>query len=567
MTRTTRQARPNGFLSRFARARDGGVAMMFALALPPITMMAVCGVDIHRASTVRMNLQDALDAAALAAARSSETTDAGIRRVGMAALRANLASYPDVTLREAASYTDFDLNDDGSVHATARVDVNTLVADMFLGDLINVGVESEVFRSNYRVEVALVIDNTGSMANYGRLTAARNAATSLVERLSAAAERSVEDEAVRISLVPFSQTVRVSSGFSSTSNRTSATSLGWVSRSTSHTGSTGETGLFASGQDRFALLDTLQIGWAGCIESRPYPYDVRDTAPSSGNQATMFVPYFSPDSPDRDTFDGRDTTSRNTWRNWYDAGVSDGSVNDYINETPSSGLFTFLGGVLNSVTRLLGLNTGWSTLTKDTGKYVRTNLRSGIGVNLGPNRGCGLVPVQRLTEDYDSITTAISNMQATGTTNIPMGLMWGWHTLSPRAPFADGRPYGEERLQKIIILLTDGDNVNNTSDTPDDSAYTGIGLIWQNRIGVGRDSSSTARRNAMDSRLEELCNNLRNDDIMLYTVGVQVDSRTQTLLSNCATEGDMFYNVSNTAGIEAAFDRIAGSIENLRIAR
>ena len=54
--------RTKGLIGRLARAREGGVAMMFALALPPICMMGVCGVDIHRASTVRAQLQDALDA-------------------------------------------------------------------------------------------------------------------------------------------------------------------------------------------------------------------------------------------------------------------------------------------------------------------------------------------------------------------------------------------------------------------------------------------------------------------------------------------------------------------------
>ena len=425
--------RTKGLIGRLARAREGGVAMMFALALPPICMMGVCGVDIHRASTVRAQLQDALDAAALSAARSNETTDAGIRAVGMRALRANLAAFPDVTLREAASYTDFDLNADGSVVAKAEVDVEALVADMFLGDMMTVGVDSTVFRSNYRVEVALVIDNTGSMGSGGKLEAAQEAAANLVERLAEAAERSVEEEAVRISLVPFSMTVRVHEGFASRSNRSGASALGWLSRSTSHTGSTGETGLFSTGVDRFAILDTLRIGWGGCIESRPYPYDVQDTAPTSGNQSTMFVPYFSPDSPDEDDIPGDNTWQRYSYDNDY--------LNDWQSAVSSSWRFD------NNAHRL----ETWSERLRHSSKYARNRLRSGIGTNLGPNQGCGLEPVVRLTEDYDQVLESIWDMRATGNTNVPMGLMWGWHTLSPRAPFADGRPYGEERLQKIVI--------------------------------------------------------------------------------------------------------------------
>ncbi|HRO34126.1 MAG TPA: pilus assembly protein [Brevundimonas sp.] len=549
--------RLKGFAGRFARARRGNVAMIFALSLPPLILMTLGGVDIHRASTVRVNLQDALDAAALAAARSPYTTNAEISTVGLAALRANLKAYPQITLRE--DQTSFVLNEEGIVVAKSKVDVKALVANIFLppygqfmDDKLPVGAHSEVYRSNKMVEIALVLDNTGSMQGT-KLTNTKTAARDLIDRLAAADARSVEPDAVKIALVPFSMTVRPHAGFSSTGNRTGASNLGWVSRATNHTGSTGATGLFATGQDRFALLDTMQIGWSGCIESRPYPNDVRDTAPSSGNQATMFVPYFAPDSPDRDTF-----PNDSTWRNYsYD--------NDYLDE-PTTSLTGLISNLLSTLTNTLRLQ-AWDRLGKDDSKYVRSRLRSGIGVNLGPNQGCGLEPVMRLTDNYEGLKSAVSRMAATGTTNIPMGLMWGWHALSPNAPYRDGRAYGTERLQKIIILMTDGENVNNTASNPDNSTYTGVGMIWQNRLGVGSSSSGTQRRNAMDSRLEELCVNLRANDVILYTVGVQVDTRTQELLRGCATVPANYFNVSNAGGIGQAFDRIAGAIENLRIAK
>lgn len=546
-----------GFAGRFARARRGNVAMIFALSLPPLILMTLGGVDIHRASTVRVNLQDALDAAALAAARSPYTTSAEIRTVGLNALRANLKAYPEITLRE--DKTTFVLNDEGVVVADSKVDVKALVANIFLppygkfmDDQLPVGAHSEVFRSNKMVEIALVLDNTGSMQGT-KLTNTKTAARDLIDRLAAADARSVEPDAVKISLVPFSMTVRPHSGFTSTGNRSGATGLGWVSRATNHTGSTGSTGLFANGQDRFALLDSMQIGWGGCIESRAYPNDVRDTAPSTANQATMFVPYFSPDSPDRDTF-----PNDSTWRRYsFD--------NDYLDE-PTTSLNGLISNLQNTLTNALRLQ-AWDRLTKDDSKYVKSRLRSGIGVNLGPNQGCGLEPVMRLTDDFSGLKSAVSRMAATGTTNIPMGLMWGWHTLSPNAPYRDGRPYGTDRLQKIIILMTDGENVNNTASNPDNSEYTGVGMIWQDRLGVGSSSSGTQRRNAMDDRLAELCVNLRERDIILYTVGVQVDSRTQDLLRDCATQPANYFNVTNASGIGQAFDRIAGAIENLRIAK
>lgn len=541
---------------RLWRARDGGVAMMFALAMPPMTMMAVCGLDIHRASSVRQSLQDALDAATLAAARSGETTDAGVRTVGMRVLRANLAQFPYVTLNEQVNSTNFDLNADGSVTSYARVAVDTLVAGAFLGDELDVNVDSLVNRStSLRLEVALVIDNTGSMASGGKLDAAQDAAEDLVRTLEDAAANSTEDVPVRISLVPFSQTVRVNAGFGTQNNRTSATAMGWLSRSTSHTGSTGATGLFSSGVDRFQLLDTLRIGWGGCVESRPYPYDVQDTAPSSGNQSTMFVPYFSPDTPDQNTF-----PNDNGWWNYA-------RYNDYIDEptTSLSGLVSNLTGQITNGVQLQA----WERLLKDSTKYTRSRLRSGIGTNLGPNQGCDLEPVVRLTEDFDSIVDSIEDMVATGNTNVPMGLMWGWHTLSPRAPFADGVAYGTEDVQKIVVLLTDGDNVNSTASNPDNSVYSGVGLIWQGRLGTDMDVASSAQRRTdrMDERLLELCENMRDESIVIYTVGVQVSTNSQRLLASCAGSDDQFFNVTSAGGIAAAFDQIVGRINNLRIVR
>src|SRR5690606_32705650 len=122
----------------------------------------------------------------------------------------------------------------------------------------------------------------------------------------------------------------------------------------------------------FELLDTLRIGWGGCVESRPYPYDVRDTAPSASDQSTMFVPYFAPDTPDEDAFSSADRTSRNSWEDYP-------RYNDWINETTS--IASLLSGITSS-NRLSRLESAWSVLTKDSAKYARSRLRSGIGTGL-----------------------------------------------------------------------------------------------------------------------------------------------------------------------------------------
>ena len=546
-----------GRVGRFAgaltRASEGGVAMIFALALPALSLMAVAGIDIHRAATVRMNLQDALDAASLAAARSSEATDAGVRTIGMRALRANLQAYPNTSLIEAAPDTDFQLNDDGTVVATAKANVTTLIANMLLGSTIKVAAASEVTRSSSKVEVALVLDNTGSMAQNGKLTATKTAATDLVNRLEAIADRSSDADAVRVSLVPFSQTVRVISGWSSGTGVSNAAQSGWLTGSNNHTGGTGDYGLFSAGRNRFSMFQTLGEGWDGCVEARPQPYDIRDTAPSNSLEDSMFVPYFAPDQPDRDDYPNDDT-----WQDYRSEG------NNYLNDG-RSGSTSWSPFSSNSAREA-----EWFARLRNVSKYKAT---TGLNSGFGPNKGCDLQPIVRLTTEFDDITDAIDDMTATGNTNVPLGMMWGWHSISPNAPFADGVDYGTRGVQKIVILMTDGENVMSSIDNPNDSSYNGLGYIWQNRLGITSGSNST-RRTRMDNRLEnptagqeDLCTNMKAQGIIIFTIGVQVDTDAQAMLRRCSSGSEYYFNVTSTSGISTAFDRIAGSLESLRISR
>lgn len=535
-----------GFLRRLARARDGGVALVFGLALPPLMMMTVAGVDLHRAATVRSSLQDALDAAALAAARSQYTDAAGVQRIGMASLRANMQNFTGVTLDESA--TSFTLTPERVVIAVARANVDAIIADILLppygqvlDDELPVTASSEVMRSNNRVEVALVLDNTGSMAGT-KLANTKTAAIDLIDRLAAADGRSVEPDAVRISLVPFSFTVRVP-----TDDGQQPT---WMTNSGSHTGGTGATGLFDTAVGRFTLFEQLNTRWAGCVEARPQPYDIRDTEPVTTDLATMFVPYFAPDLPDNVYTDS-------TYRSW--TGLEPNNYLDDGTGFPSS---------VNSTNRAQV----WRDRQARASKYSSTP-RDTLDDGFGPNRDCVIQPMLRLTNDYDALRAGVNAMFAHGNTQVPMGAIWGWHTLSPNAPFGDGRPYGQERLLKIMILMTDGENVLSSNSSPNASTYSAQGYIWQGRLGI-TSGSNAQRRTALDNRLdhptagrEDLCGNMKAQGIIIYTVAVQVDAAAQALMERCATSSDHYFNVTSASAIGAAFDRIAGSIENLRITR
>ncbi|OYX92856.1 MAG: pilus assembly protein TadG, partial [Caulobacter sp. 35-67-4] len=87
------------------RLRDddrGAVAVQFAFLALPIAILAFGLLDMNRISVQRRQLQDAMDAATLMAARSTATTDAALDTVGDAAFAAEMSGL-GLTLTTAST--------------------------------------------------------------------------------------------------------------------------------------------------------------------------------------------------------------------------------------------------------------------------------------------------------------------------------------------------------------------------------------------------------------------------------------------------------------------------------
>lgn len=495
------------WLKSFGGNKRGAIAVQAAFVGTPLIVMTMGAVDIANGSAAKTRLQDALDAAALSAARSSQFTDTGLQTVGSQALAANM-------IGSMATVTSSSFKADGNkVVATAKAKVTPIVAGIWMqGDII-VGAKADVTRSVNKIELALVLDTTGSMKG-SKLTNLKTASKNLIDTLSEAAGRSVETDPVKIAIAPFSMTVKVGTAY-----RNSA----WVDQNGA---APINNQIFSSAANRFTLLNNMGVSWGGCVESRAAPYDVQDTAPSTGTPATLFTPYFAPDEP----------SSGGTYYNSY------------------------LPDVTNS--------SNWQTRQGYVAKYNRapttTGTNNSTGYIYGPNSGCQLSPITRLTDDWEGLKDAVDDMVAVGDTNIPLGLMWGWHLLSPNAPFADGRAYNTPKSTKVVVLMTDGDNTMTSTGNNNASLYNSLGYIWQNRLGI--TSGNTAQRKAaMDARLTTLCNNMKAEKIVIYTVRVEVTSGDSSVLRGCASSNDKFYDVQDASQLTAVFNAIAGSIENLRI--
>jgi len=194
-------------IARFRSDRSGAVALIFALSV--ISLFGIVGfaIDASRAYSLSSRLSAVLDSAALAAAKlldHENATDAQVQERAIAMLNAHLGALhvPGVTLGTPNVIPD---------RANSAVEINVdIVMPTSFAQVIGVpsfsfNRSSKVAFQQQRIELALVLDVTGSMNSGGRLAAMKIAAKNVVDALidPASAVQS------RISLVPYSAAVNV----------------------------------------------------------------------------------------------------------------------------------------------------------------------------------------------------------------------------------------------------------------------------------------------------------------------------------------------------------------------
>jgi len=254
----------------------------------------------------------------------------------------------------------------------------------------------------------------------------------MVELLQDSAETSGDPDSVRISVVPFGQTVRLRAG----DYRIGTNVAGWLVNSTTHATSNqlfryrnATNNTVNQAVNRFQLFDRLGIAWGGCVESRPAPFDVQDTGHSPSQPNSYFIPYFAPDEPD--ATDGNTIGNSNYY--YGNTRYELSTYNNYVNDKAQTSWPTR--------SYRIGENR-FEIAQANTEKYTNPNFHNNRG-SRGPNRGCELSPLLPLTTDFDDVRATIGNLQAAGNTNIPLGLVWGWHTL-----FAECAVLRRVRLQR-----------------------------------------------------------------------------------------------------------------------
>ncbi|MEL7047908.1 MAG: VWA domain-containing protein [Pseudomonadota bacterium] len=528
-------SRAGVFCKSFSRDERGVTAVTFAIGFAAFALAAGIAIDYGRIINDKMRDQRAVDTAVLAAADrlGFDDQDASGKARAEAFYAANRLNNPSSTIEDVT------LNS-STGEVSARTQTNwqaTLLKglDQFfpgIGSDRQISVGATVAKGSGTVELALVLDNSGSMSG-SHIQDLRTAATDLAKTVFAGVEGT---DRVKVGVVPFAASVNVGP-----QNRTAS----WID-----TGGIGPTHSenFAEPRNRFDLFSEVGQSWAGCVEARPNGLDVKDRKPDTGVPKSMFVPMFAPDEP------GEAGSPRS------------GYNNSYLDD--DGGQCQRYDRVCLSYSRR-GNCTSWQTvrLPDDqaqarTCKYFGQNRSGGYG----PNYMCTTQPLLPLNATRSDVEYAISRMQASGNTNIKEGIAWGWRVLSRRAPFTEGRGNRDDNNRKIMIIMTDGENWYNTQSSLNKSVYAAQGYASKGRLGSTYSHAGyTADLNA---KTRAVCDNAKADGVTIYSIAFRLenDPVTQALLSHCASGGDNFFKASNGAALIQSFQNIGREISEVRIA-
>jgi Flp pilus assembly protein TadG len=188
-------------LGSIRRDRRGNVAMMLALAAPVLLMLAGLSVDFAFKMNAKALLQQSLDSALLAAARSGADSLSEKQEIALQFATSNLAGRYDA---DTLTLTVSENPETGELIGLANVTVPNFFGGFFGAMSGDVGARSAVRADSPPLEVIFVLDKTGSMAG-AKMTALKSAATDLVEQL-------MDGEIVRVGIVPFARYVNIGMG-------------------------------------------------------------------------------------------------------------------------------------------------------------------------------------------------------------------------------------------------------------------------------------------------------------------------------------------------------------------
>ncbi len=542
-------------LRELRTATSANVTITFALATIPVVGFVGAAVDYSHANSVKTAMQAAVDSTALMLSKEAwSLSQSDLQNKANIYFQA-LFTRPEATgVTVAATYSTSNGN---QIVFTASGYVKTSFMSIMGFSSLKVGAQSYVKWGNTRLRVALVLDNTGSMASDGKMSALITATNNLITQLKNASTQAGD---VYVSIIPFVKDVNV--------NPTNYNGIWidwtaweaepkimstWIPANTTTWEQTGPGSScpFANNSHGFR-----------CTQG-PTSTSTTSTIPSSGT----YKGYICPSTDNGNKYPLMASVAYN---GCYDSQAA--------TRTISSGSGASCGGAVNcscsgsgsgrtckqnyfTHTWIKNAHSTWNGCVVDRGNANGPHVNNYDANVTPPNIAipatlysaeqytmCPAAAVMPLSYDWTAMTNLVNSMTPNGNTNQAIGLQLGWMSLVGGGPFPT--PPAEDpnyKYAKVIILLTDG-------------------LNTQDRWYLDQTS--------IDNRQKLACDAVNAAGVTLYTVQVNTGGDpTSTLLKNCAgspgkyPDPNKFFLLTSANQIIATFQQIGTVLSNLRIAQ
>lgn len=144
-----------------------------------------------------------------------------------------------------------------------------------------------------------------------------------------------------------------------------------------------------------------------------------------------------------------------------------------------------------------------------------------------------------LTTDFKAVNSQLDAMTPYAWTHIAVGVEFGYHLLSPNAPYGEGVAYTDKGTRKFMVVLTDG-------------------MQTEPAFGPGNIRSVAQG----ESNLEKLCTSAKANGITIITMALDLDdTTTRKRLQNCASDPvKNFFVLNGSADIASAFEAVKSEV-------
>jgi Flp pilus assembly protein TadG len=265
---------------RFAAAEGGNIAVIFAIALVPLLGFVGAAIDYTRANAARSSMQAALDSTALMVSKDLSQgiiTTSQINAKAQSYFTALYTSKDAKSVSVSATYTaNSSTGSYVQVNGSGNVPTDFLKVTGFPS--LNFNSSSTATWGSVRMRVAMALDNTGSMADDGKMPAMQSAAKNLVDQLSGLATTAGD---IYISVIPFAKDVNVGA---SNYNQSWIDFTDWdadPANDSKGTCSNPAKTTKSSCEQSNKTWTPDHSKWTGCVTDRDQNYDTLNTAPTS----------------------------------------------------------------------------------------------------------------------------------------------------------------------------------------------------------------------------------------------------------------------------------------------